>query len=224
MPHSFVIVHGAWTGGWSWERVIGRLHAHGHRAFAPTLSGLCERRHLAGPAITLTTHIDDIVNEIEFKDLSDIVLVGHSYGGMVATGVVERVPDRIASVVFIEAFIPEDGMSFADSAPGEDFSPAMIDPPPTAPGEYLREEDRVWVDSKATPQPVGTFTEKLKVTGAYQRVPKKTFVVATSGVPFGETLDKFRADPGWTIRELPCGHDIAVDLPDELAELLMAAA
>ncbi|MCQ1849881.1 alpha/beta fold hydrolase [Neorhizobium galegae] len=85
---TFLIAHGAWTGGWSWERVLTRLHARGHRAYAPTLTGLCERKHLASPSVNLDTHIDDIVNEAVYKDLTDIVLVGHSYGGIVATGVV----------------------------------------------------------------------------------------------------------------------------------------
>src|SRR5690606_18022153 len=101
--HDFVVVHGAWTGSWSWQRVVDRLHAGGHRAFAPTLTGLAEKSHLLTPAVNLDTHIDDIVNEITWKDLTDIVLVAHSYGGIVGCGVIERVPERVGAVVFVEA-------------------------------------------------------------------------------------------------------------------------
>ena len=221
---TFLIVHGAWTGGWSWERVLSRLHAGGHRAYAPTLTGLCERKHLAGPSVNLDTHIDDIVNEAVYKDLTDLVLVGHSYGGIVATGVVERIPERIRSIVYVEAFIPEDGMSFTDYDPEGDYSAPMI-PVPEGPVGYLREVDEVWTAPKATPQPSGTLRQKLKVTGAYQRVPKKTFIVATglNGL-FGESAQKYRGAPGWTVRELACGHDIPIDMPDELSELLIEAA
>lgn len=220
----YVIVHGAWTGGWSWERVIQRLQGQGHRAYAPTLTGLGERRHLAGPTVNLDTHIEDIANEILFKDLSDVVLVAHSYGGLVGTGVIERLADRIKLVVFVEAFIPEDGTSFADMAPYWDFSVPMIAPPPSSPGDYLREADRLWVDSKATAQPTGTFTQKLRVSGAYRDVPKKTFIVATGwDGAFTEMGQKFRNEPGWSVQEIACGHDVPIDMPDELTAMLIQA-
>jgi pimeloyl-ACP methyl ester carboxylesterase len=101
-----VLVHGAWAGAWAWLRVADRLTARGHRVFAPALSGLGERSHLAHLAIELSTHVDDVVNEIRWKDLDGVVLVGHSYGGIVITGVAERVYERIASIVYVDAFIP----------------------------------------------------------------------------------------------------------------------
>jgi pimeloyl-ACP methyl ester carboxylesterase len=221
----FVVVHGAWTGGWSWERVIQRLHARGHRAFAPTLTGLCERAHLAGPEVTLDTHVKDIVNEIIYKDLRDVVLVAHSYGGVVATGVIEELADHIAAVVFVEAFIPRDGMAFADFAPGWDLSAPMIAPPPSSPGDYLRETDRQWVDRKTTPQPSGTLTQKLKVTGAYKSIPHKVFVVAAGwNGSFGDIAKSHCSDASWTLRELACGHDVPIDMPDELTEVLLETA
>ena len=114
MPATFVLVHGAGHGGWCWQRVADRLTAKGHRVFAPTLTGLCERSHLLNDKIDLTTHISDIVNEIKWKDLDQIVLVGHSYGGMVITGVAEQLASRIASIVYLDAFLPGDGQSVAD--------------------------------------------------------------------------------------------------------------
>jgi pimeloyl-ACP methyl ester carboxylesterase len=221
---TFVIVHGAWAGSWAWERVINRLHALGHRAYAPTLTGLGERKHLAAPDVSLDTHIDDIVNEVLFKDLTDITLVTHSYGGIVGTGVAERIADRISAIVFVDAIILEDGTSFADVMPYWDFTEPMIAPPPSSPGDYLREDDRLWVDQKATPQPSGTFTQKIRLTGAYERIAKKTYILATGWDGFGKTAEKYRNASGWTVREIATGHDVAIDAPDELVEMLVEAA
>lgn len=221
---TFVIVHGAWSGAWSWVRVTDRLRAKGHRVHVPTLSGLGERSHLAGLDITLTTHIDDIVNEIEFNDLSDVVLVAHSYGGIVGTGVVERVKERIASIVYVDAFVPEDGQGFDDFVEGWELPEGLVPAPPTSPGDYFSEADRAWVDAKATPQPNATLTQKLKVTGAYLKVPKKAYVVATGWNGFAGIADRFRGDPAWTVHELKCGHDVAIDMPEELVGVLEGAA
>jgi pimeloyl-ACP methyl ester carboxylesterase len=219
---TFLIVHGAWTGGWSWQRVVDRLHAKGHRAFAPTLTGNCERSHLASPAVNLDTHIADIVNEIVWKDLEDIVLVAHSYGGLVAGGVCERVGERIASLVMLEAFLPKHGRSFADEAGGWQITEPMQPAPVSEPGEYLREDDRIWVNSKATAQCAGTFTQKQKVTGAWQRIAKKTYIVAPKS--FGSAPAELVKDKSWTIREIAGGHDSPIDMPDELTEMLIEAA
>src|ERR1700683_2177449 len=108
-PRTFVLVHGAWHGGWCWRRVADRLSAKGHYVVAPTLSGVGERSHLPPDVINLTTQINDVVGEIKWKDLDNIVLVGHSYGGMVITGVAEQMRDRIAAMVYLDAFQPADG-------------------------------------------------------------------------------------------------------------------
>jgi pimeloyl-ACP methyl ester carboxylesterase len=218
---TFVIIHGAWTGGWSWVRVLDRLHAKGHHAYVPTLTGNAERSHLARRSVNLKTHIKDIVNEIMWKDLQDIVLVAHSYGGIVAGGVCEEVGERITSLVFLEAFVPKNGRSFADDMAGYELKGPMVPPPPSSPGDYLREEDRKWVDEKATAQCIGTMTQKLKISGAFQRVGKKTYIVAPKS--FGEAPKQLRDDPSWTIREIAGGHDAPIDAPDELTELLEAA-
>jgi pimeloyl-ACP methyl ester carboxylesterase len=220
-PATFVIVHGAWAGGWAWMRVADRLTARGHRVIAPTLSGLGERSHLAVYPIDLTTHINDVVGEFRWKDLDRVVLVGHSYGGFVITGVAEQVCNRIAAIIYVDAFIPSDGQSFVTSA--EDFTGPTIPPPSTAPGDYFDEADRAWVDRKATPQPTGTFTERLRVTGAYRRVPRKIFVQATGWDGFAETASALRSDPDWTVHKVACGHDIAIDRPEELAAILEAS-
>src|SRR5678815_4962567 len=111
---TFVLVHGAWHGGWCWQRVCDRLTARGHRVFAPTLTGVGERSHLSSPTVDLSTHVFDVVNEIRWKDLENVVLVGHSYGGMVISGVAEQVASKIASIVYLDAFVPADGQSLVD--------------------------------------------------------------------------------------------------------------
>jgi pimeloyl-ACP methyl ester carboxylesterase len=222
---TFLLVHGAWAGGWAWMRVVDRLSAMGHRVFAPTLSGLGERSHLAGKHISLSTHVADIVNEMKWKDLDQVILVGHSYGGFVITGAAEHVLERLASIVYVDALIPADNQSFADLMPYWDFSEDAIPPPPTAQGDYLNDNDRAWVDSKATAQPTATFTEKLRVSGAYQRVPRKTFILATGWAGgFDAVAAAARADPGWAVHEIACGHDVAIDKSDELASILATCA
>lgn len=223
---TFVIVHGAWAGSWAWTRVVERLNAKGHSVFAPTLSGLGERSHLPASSINLTTHIKDVVNEIRWKDLDDVVLVGHSYGGFVITGAAEEIGERVASIVYVDAFIPDNGQAFADFSPEWNLPPdALIPAPPAVIGDYRDEADRIWVNEKATPQPAGTFTERVRVTGAYKKIPRKTFVQATGwDSPFKETVSEFRADPSWRVHEVACGHDIAIEEPDRLAAILEESA
>ena len=220
---TFVLVHGAWAGGWAWTRVADLLLAHGHRVYAPTLSGLGERSHLAEHDIDLTTHVDDIVNEIKWKDLENVVVAGHSYGGFVITGVAEQLLERIASMVYVDAFVPTDGQSFAEVMPYWDFSGTTIPAFPSQPGDYETEADRAWVDSKATPHPTASFKEKLRVTGAYERVSKKTYVLATGWDGFQSIAESLRSKPGWQIHEVACGHDIPIIRPQELADILEAS-
>ncbi len=223
LAKTFVVAHGAWVGAWAWMRVSERLASKGHRVFVPTLSGLGERSHLARWPVNLTTHVNDVVNEIRWKDLEDVVLVGHSYGGFVITGVAERLVDRIRTLAYVEAFIPKDGQSFSDLATDWEVEESLVPSPPTQTGDYIREADRHWVDSKATAQPTATFTEKIHVTGAYRSVKKKLFVRATSSTaPFDELTTELRSDGSFRVRELACGHDIPVDMPDELASILDA--
>ena len=168
---TFVLVHGAWHGGWCWQRVNDRLTAQGHRVFAPTLTGVCERSHLDSPSVDLSTQIRDVVNEIRWKDLENVVLVGHSYGGMVITGVAEQVASKIASIVYLDAFVPADGQSIGDLGGKVDASPFTA--PIPAAGFAVNEADRAWVDSKMTPQSTACFTEKIKLSGAYQKIPER---------------------------------------------------
>jgi pimeloyl-ACP methyl ester carboxylesterase len=231
---TFVLVHGSWHGGWCWRRVADRLERRGHKVYAPTLTGLGERSHLLAATVDLNTHITDVVNVIRFEELNNIVLVGHSYAGCVISGVAEQMLPAIGSIVFVDAFLPEDGQRMLDLTPANLRDAALA---AQSKGEIARpivpaaafkvnEQDQAWVNSKLTPQPLGpTFTPN-KFTGAREKVAKKTYIRA-SGYPmpsFDKWLAQCQADPTWRTNSVDCGHDIMVDRPDELTELLVAAA
>jgi pimeloyl-ACP methyl ester carboxylesterase len=234
----YVLVHGAWHGAWCWRRVADRLTARGARVFAPTLSGLADRSHLADRSIDLGAHVDDVVNLLKWEGLRNVVLCGHSYGGMVISGVAEKAPEgSIGSIVYLDAFLPEDGRSLLDytTAAGREGGPMVEEGEATGfvtpiPAEVfgVNEADRAWVDAQCTPQPYGTLTQGLKLTGARDRIAHKAYVYATGypGLAFGTFAAKVRKDPSWRYYEVDCGHDVMLDAPDRLAEILgeMAAA
>lgn len=232
--NTFVLVHGAWHGGWCWLRVADLLTRQGHDVFTPTLTGLGERVHLFGPGIGLATHVADIVNVFTYERLTDVVLCGHSYGGMVISGVAEQLPDAIRSIVFLDAFLPEDGdamvnltvpaiqeMIRATAARGE-IGVAMR--PAAAFG--VNEQDRAWVDSLLGPQPLATLTDTVALTGARERIAKKTYVraAAYANPGFDNALERCEADPTWRTYSVPCGHDVMVDMPERLVEILLEVA
>src|SRR5262249_4848503 len=158
---SFVLVHGAWHGGWCWRRVADRLQARGHKVFAPTMTGLGERSHLLDGRINLATHVTDIVNVIEWEGLDEVVLVGHSYCGVVSSGAAEEVGDAVGALVFLDAFVPESGDSLAEnsSQPVREAIAAAVKngelalKPVPAAVFRVNENDRAWVDGKCTPHP-----------------------------------------------------------------------
>lgn len=218
---TFVLVHGAWHGGWCWRRVADRLTEKGHYVVAPTLSGVGERSHLKAEDIDLTTQIDDVIGEIKWKDLDDIVLVGHSYGGMVITGVAEQLRERIASIVYLDAFQPGDGQALADFTSRTSW-PEPVTPAPLASYFHVNDKDAAWVQSKLTVHPTKCFTQKLKVTGAYQSIAKKLYVRAPlfANKGFDQALARCRADTSWQTATVTCGHDVMIDQPAELAAML----
>jgi pimeloyl-ACP methyl ester carboxylesterase len=231
---TFVLVHGGWHGGWCWRRVADLLEKKGHKVFAPTMTGLGERSHLLDAKINLATHVTDIVNVVKWEGLSDIVLVGHSYGGLIISGVAEQMREAIGSIVFLDAFVPESGDSVADKAsqPVREAIAALVQKGDSAmkpvPAAVFRvnEKDRAWVDGKCTPHPIATLTEKINVTGAHERIAKKAYIRAKGypSVPFDGTQAKVAANPAWRVYELPCGHDAMVDMPDRLTEILLEVA
>jgi pimeloyl-ACP methyl ester carboxylesterase len=183
---------------------------------------VCERSHLDSPSVDLSTQIRDVVNEIRWKDLDNVVLVGHSYGGMVISGVAEQVASKIASIVYLDAFVPADGQSLADLGGKAEAGPFTSPIPATV--FAVNEADRAWVDSKMTPQSTACFTEKIKLTGAYQTIGRKAYIRANKFALFAKTQEKLRSDPSWKHWVVDCGHDIMIDKPDELASILVSLA
>jgi pimeloyl-ACP methyl ester carboxylesterase len=234
-PRTFVLVHGSWHGGWCWRRVADRLEKQGHKVFTPTLTGLGERVHLLTPAVDLNTHVTDVVNLIRYEGLENIVLVGHSYAGSIITGVAEQVLSSIGSIVFVDAFLPINGdtmlsmtteelraASLAAKAKGDIARPIV-----PAAAFRVNEKDRDWVNSKLTPQPLGPSFTTISYTGARDKVAKKTYIRAADypQPAFDKWLAQCKADPTWRAHAVTgCGHDIMVDKPDELTDLLIASA
>jgi pimeloyl-ACP methyl ester carboxylesterase len=233
-PKNFVLVHGTAHGGWCWVRVADRLRALGHRVFTPTLTGVGERSHLMSGDINLGTHIADVANVIKWEGLEDVVLCGHSYGGWVISGVVERVPDLIGSIVYLDAFMPEDGERGIDTQ-SEGAREAVKKA--QAAGEVSRDagsakrygltgEDLAWVDSRLTRQPIGTSLQPIRLTGARERVAKKSYILASdyNNPPFVACYEALKSDPSWRLFDLPCHHDVMVEMPGELSDILVAVA
>jgi pimeloyl-ACP methyl ester carboxylesterase len=228
----YVLVHGAWGGGWVWKRVRNRLQAAGHDVFTPTLTGLGARSHLLDRAVNLETHILDVVNLILWEDLSDIVLCGHSYGGCVITGVADRIPERIRTLVYLDAFIPDDNQSLMDLIPKEHaekhleaartYGDGWKVPPIPAEEVKLNENDREWATRKRTMQPIETLRQRVHLTGALNSIKNMIYIRATGyeeGSPFMPFQEKARA-AGWKVIEMTGGHVLMLDQPEQLATLL----
>jgi pimeloyl-ACP methyl ester carboxylesterase len=234
MSKTFVLVHGAWHGGWCWRRVADLLEAKGHKVFAPTLTGLGERSHLMRAGINVSTHVTDIVNVLKWERLSDVVLCGHSYGGFVVSGVAEQAADKIGSLVFLDAFVPENGDSMASlttQAVRDNLKIATergdIGVPARSAAAFLvNEKDQAWVDSLTGPQPIETMTEQVTITGARERIAKKSYIRAGAypNPGFDKAFAHVKADKAWRTYEVPCGHDVMVDMPERLAEILLEVA
>lgn len=231
---TFVLVHGAWHGGWCWDRVAPRLRAAGHEVHTPTLTGLSERAHLLSPMVGLETHIEDVVRVLDTLGLTGVTLVGHSYAGQVITGVADRRPDAVAKRVYLDAFVGEDGEAardllpervahhWAESAAERGFGWLV----PVRPLEVLgvtEQADLDWLSPRLTPHPWKTYTDPLRLTGAAARVPA-AFIECVSWMRvFQGHADRAR-ERGWPVHELETGHEAMVTAPAELAELLLRVA
>ncbi|MEZ4307258.1 MAG: alpha/beta hydrolase [Polyangiaceae bacterium] len=240
---NFVLVHGAWHGGWCYRETARILRARGHEVFTPTLTGLGEKAHLAHYGITLETHVRDVLGTIEAEELSDVILVGHSYGGMLITGVADRIPEKIKSLVYLDAFVPENTQTLNDiiraTLPPEiaalfinGFHDAartnasgMMNPVP-AELFNIAEKNRAWVDRRCVPQALATFEVPMLLSGGGDKVAKRTYVLADGWdpSPYRWFAARYEKDPRWSVQKLPCSHDIMVDMPAELADLLAKEA
>ena len=224
---TFVLVPGAWHGGWCYGRTAKLLRDRGHIVFTPTLSGLAERSHEFSGNINLSTHVEDIVNLFRFE-LENVVLCGHSYGGMVITEVGARITDKISAIVYLDAFLPSDNQSVLDLAP--EAQKKIIDqaaqlggyglPPFTAAYMNVNEKDRAWVDRLCTKQPFPTFVERVGSISAMENIPRKHFMMVEPG-GFQWAYDKTKDLPGWTRETVRgSGHDLMIDNPEFLANRL----
>jgi pimeloyl-ACP methyl ester carboxylesterase len=232
---TFVLVHGAWSGGWCYFKVAERLRALGHNVFTPTLTGQGERTHLIDRAINLSTHITDVLNVFHYERLDDVVLAGHSYGGMVITAVGDRIPERVRVLAYLDAFLPSDGQSLFDinvPANNQKFLDAagaiggLAVPSPPAAFFNVNKEDAARVDELATPFPLGCFTEKLKLTGKHEAIKKRVYVHGTvlpRVSPFKPFYERAKNDTAWQAYALACGHHVMLDEPDRVTEILLSA-
>jgi pimeloyl-ACP methyl ester carboxylesterase len=232
---TFVLVHGAFHGGWCWRRLVPLLRAGGHPVYAPTLTGLGESAHLAGPRVGLATHIEDVRAVLEFEDLADVILVGHSYSGMVIAGVADRAPERIKRLVYLDAFVPEDGQSLA-AIKGRDWLESArkraaesgdgwrLIPPSSRYFDVLDKADVAWADARLTPQPLKTFEEPVRLENRKREaIPCAYIACMAQEDNFEWVLERVRAR-GWECFELAAGHDAMITAPAELAEILLSLA
>jgi pimeloyl-ACP methyl ester carboxylesterase len=227
---TFLVCHGAWGGGWSWKKVHPLMRAAGHRLLTPTYTGLGERAHLANPAIDLETHIDDVLNVIRYEDLHDIVLLGHSYGGMVATGVADRARECIAQLIYLDAFVPGDGQCLLDFLPeserqrmreGTAASDGWRIPPNPTPAD-TPPADLEWLKARRVPMPFKCFETRLKLAHGETRLPR-SYVYATRIAPtdvFGQFATRAKVEPGWRYFEIDASHSPGVTAPEPLMALL----
>ena len=231
---TFVLVHGSSAGGWCYRRVADLLERRGHKVFAPTFTGLGERSHLMSGMITLDTHIADVVNVIRWESLESFVLVGHSYGGWIISGVAEQVEKKITSIVFLDAFMPENGQRVLDTnSPRsraeieEALKKAEVSRPAPHPSVWkVNAKDQAWVAERFTAQPIGVAFTPIRLTGARDRVPRKTYVRATGydNPNFEKAYAKVKGDPSWRTFEMPCGHEVMIDMPERTTEILLEVA
>ncbi len=219
---TFVLVHGGWHGGWTFSGIARILRAHGHDVFAPSLTGNGERSHLRSGTVNLDTHILDIENLIKWEHLDKVILCGHSYGGMVITGVADRIPERIAALVYIDAYIPADGDSCWSLTSGAFRS--MFVEQAAADGSWCEPPaEMVRRDPRFTAHSLASFRQRLRLSGNAQPVTRRGYAFASGfdGTPLAATYDRCKADPGWTVRAFPCGHNIMAAMPEELVQFLL---
>ena len=230
---TFLVCHGAWSAGWAWKKMHPLMAAAGHRLVSPTYTGLGEREHLANPSIDLETHVQDILNVIRYEDLRDIALIGHSYGGMVASGVADRAREAIAQLIYLDAFVPGDGQCLLDflaeserrrmlglAKSGDGWRvPPNPTPPDTPPA------DVEWLSERRVHHPIKCFEMKLKLHG--ELTLPRSYIYATRAAPldtFGQFARRAKTEPGWRYHEIDASHSPHVTAPDALMTLLQKIA
>jgi pimeloyl-ACP methyl ester carboxylesterase len=231
----FVLVHGAWHGGWCWRRVAWLLRDAGHEVFTPTLTGFGERAHLLSADVGPDTLVQDVVGTLQHEELSDVVLVGHSFGALVALAVAEQVPDRIRRIVLLDGLVVEPGEAgFAGLPPrsadartaAAEATGGIAFPPPAGAAFGLADpEDIAWVDRRLTPHPLRTYAEPFPLRAPLGAGLPVTYISCTDpAYPAVHSAHAIARREGWAFRELPTGHDAMISAPAATAELLVEAA
>ena len=224
---TYVLIHGSWAGGWQWREVATSLQQAGQQAFTPTLTGLGERVHLANPDIDLNTHIQDVVNLLIYEDLSEVVLVGYSSSGLVASGVAEIAAERIAHLVYLDALVAQNGQSAADLAGPEVMG--FLEEAAQAYGDGWRIPPDPSDSSRHTAQPLKPLQQPVSISNPDAAKLPRTFIFCKKGmedigplhIPIARAAEMAKAEKGWQYRELDSGHMPMWTHPQELTELLL---
>jgi pimeloyl-ACP methyl ester carboxylesterase len=237
---TFVLVAGAFSGGWIWARVAHKLRAAGHSVYAPSNTGLAERSHLLSANVTLETFVKDIAGVIDAEELSDVILVGHSFGGIPISGAAELVASRIKHLIYLDSLVVQPGKSAFDGLPAEVVTArrkaaqdtsgglSLPVPPPAAFADLgiTQEADVAWLKRRFTPHPLGAYETPLVVKNAIGNGLPRTYIACTSPV-FGPTNPSkawVKQQAGWNWIEMPTGHLPMVTAPDLLAQTLLKIA
>lgn len=238
---TFVLVHGAFIGGWCWRYLRPLLTAAGHEVWTPTLTGAGERSHLLTPDVGLSTHIQDVVNVLEYEDLRDVILLGHSYSGMVITGVADRVADRVAQLVYLDSQIATHGLNAMGASPGStteklgdmsaEAGPRMLPPLPLDAMGIFAPELRAWVEPKLVQLPMKCLEEPIFLSRGEPAMPRsyircterESLEAVFKGDPLGPFVEKARRE-GFRFHEIASGHHPMITHPKELAAILSAIA
>jgi pimeloyl-ACP methyl ester carboxylesterase len=228
---TIVVAHGAWSSAWAWKKMRPLMRAAGHELWTPTYTGLGERAHLASPAIDLDTHIKDVLGVLDMEDLREIVLIGHSYGGMVATGVADRARGRITQLIYLDAFVPRDGQSLFDlqdpvtltrmqeaaRTVGEGWRLPPNPMPPDTP-----EADVAWAAGRRMPHPLKCFEQRLRLTSP-EPPPPRSYIYCRRARPddvFRQFLQRAQSESGWRHFEMDASHNPHITVPQELMAVL----
>jgi pimeloyl-ACP methyl ester carboxylesterase len=223
---TFVLVHGAWGGSWIWQRLAPLLRKAGAEVFTPSLTGIGERAHLASPSTGLSTHVQDVLGVLEYERLQGVVLVGHSYAGMVIAGVADRAPERVGTLVYLDAFTPQNGEALLDILPEGVRSQFpregwQVPPLPPAAQGMTDPAQIAWLEGRRDPQPMKCFTEKLGLEGRYRGRRAYVFCTGYSPSSFARFAERARNDAAWHYHELPTHHYPHVSMPAQTAGVLL---
>lgn len=231
-PKTYVLLHGAWHGGWCWQKVAPQLRAAGHRVYTPTQTGLGERSHLLNASVSLETFIEDLLNALVWEDLHDVILVGHSFGGVAITAAADRMPERLRHLVYLDALILQNGQSPFSTVPAsvaesrrtlakQSESGLSIPVPSPEKLGVTDPEDIAWINAKCTPHPIKTYEDALVLKHKPGNGVPATYIAVTPYYgPTSQSRDYAKQRQDWTYTEMPAGHDAMVTSPHELLKHL----